>query len=34
MKNAGKKPSGGETHQTADDTHPYLTTNQGAHIIR
>jgi len=32
MKNANKKTPGGETHQTADDAHPYLTNNQGMHI--
>ena len=32
MKNANKKKPGGETHQTADEQHPYLTTNQGMHI--
>lgn len=32
MKNAIKKTPGGETHQTADEQHPYLTNNQGMHI--
>ena len=31
MKNNNKTP-GGETHQTTDQTHPILTTNQGVHI--
>src|SRR6187399_429653 len=32
MKNSNKKTPGGETHQTTDQSHPYLTTNQGTHI--
>jgi len=32
MKNANKKTAGGDTHQTADKAHPYLTTNQGMHL--
>lgn len=32
MKNNNKKTTGGETHQTNDEQHPYLTTNQGVHI--
>ncbi len=32
MKNASKKPTGGETHQTKGDGHPVLTTNQGIHV--
>ena len=30
MKN--DKTPGGETHQSTDQEHPYLTTNQGMHI--
>lgn len=32
MKNANKKTRGGDTHQTSDQVHPVLTTNQGMHI--
>src|SRR6478735_5433650 len=32
MKNSNKKISGGETHQTTDQEHPVLTTNQGMHV--
>lgn len=32
MKSTKKKTPGGETHQTADEQHPYLTNNQGMHI--
>ena len=32
MKSNNKKTRGGETHQTTDQTHPVLTTNQGIHI--
>ncbi|CAN5693726.1 catalase [soil metagenome] len=32
MKNASKKTLGGDTHQSADNVHPVLTTNQGMHI--
>ena len=32
MKNNSKKTAGGETHQTTDQSHPILTTNQGIHI--
>ena len=32
MKSGNKKTSGGETHQTADEQHPFLTNNQGMHI--
>ncbi len=32
MKNSNKKTPGGETHQTAAEAHPYLTTNQGVHV--
>ena len=32
MKSQKQKPMGGETHQTADNKHSYLTTNQGVHI--
>src|SRR6187455_2562980 len=32
MKNSNKKIPGGETHQTTDQEHPVLTTNQGMHI--
>src|SRR5436190_9195482 len=33
MKNANKKTPGGETHQTTDQVHPALTTNQGMQIL-
>ncbi len=32
MKSANKKTPGGETHQTSDQSHPFLTNNQGMHI--
>lgn len=32
MKSSNKKTPGGETHQTKDDAHAFLTTNQGMHI--
>ena len=32
MKKVNKKQATAETHQTADKTHPFLTTNQGVHI--
>ncbi len=32
MKSTNKKTPGGETHQTSDEQHPYLTNNQGMHI--
>lgn len=32
MKKANKKVPGGETHQTKDEQHDFLTTNQGMHI--
>lgn len=32
MKKASKKAPGGETHQTSNEQHSYLTTNQGIHI--
>src|SRR6201988_5243913 len=32
MKNANKKKSGGEIHQSTDKQHPRLTTNQGIQI--
>src|SRR5689334_7075966 len=32
MKNANKKTPGGETHQSNDNAHPPLTTNQGIQV--
>jgi len=32
MKNTSKKQQGGDTHQTTDNKHPVLTTNQGIHV--
>ncbi len=32
MKSSKKKTAGGETHQTKDEQHPVLTSNQGIHI--
>ncbi len=32
MKSTNKKTPGGETHQTSDEQHPYLTNNQGMHV--
>ena len=32
MKKANNKTPGGETHQTTDEQHPVLTTNQGIHV--